>query len=298
MALNHSLQRLTLFAGRPPGGDHMPAVMFVMASAMVLLSAAWTPSAAAQTTEYVLGPQDIITITVFDHANLSGKFNIEADGSFTFPLIGRVKAAGLTPRAIESEVSKRLRNGYLQDPQLSVTIDQYRSQRIFIIGAVGQPGTFVLSGNTTLIEALARAGSTTNESVGEVIVVRAQPGTVAGPLLPEQATDAQVVRVDLKELEGGTMSQNITLQDGDTVVVPRGEKVFLLGEVRSPGSYSIRQGTTLLQLLALGGGVTERGATGRTKVVRTVAGKRKELKLNLDDAVQAGDTIVVPEKYF
>lgn len=270
-----------------------------LAGSVLLVFCAAIPLWASQATDYVLGPQDSVTITVFDHPNLSGKFNIESDGSFTFPLIGRVKAAGLTPRAIEAEIGQRLRAGYLNDPQLSVTVEQYRSQRVFIMGAVGQPGTFVLSGYTTLIEALARAGSTTNESVGEAIVVRPRPGRqVAGPLLPEQAGDAEVVRIDLKQLEGGVLSQNVVLRDGDTIVVARGELVFLFGEVRTPGSYSIRKGTTLLQVLALSGGVTDRGATGRIKVVRMVDGKKKEFTLKLDDVVQAGDTIVVPEKYF
>ena len=257
------------------------------------------PAAAWQTTDYVLGPQDVVTINAFEHANLSGKFTVEADGAFTFPLIGRVQAGGLTPRGLEVEIAKRLRAGYIKDPQLSVSVDQYRSQRIFVIGAVAQPGTYVLSGNTTLVEALARAGSTTIEAVGDAIVVRAKPGReVAGPLLPENAVDADVIRIDLRQLEAGSLSQNIRMEDGDTVVVPRGEQVFLLGEVRTPGSYSIGKGTTVLQLLALGGGVTERGATGRIKIVRTVSGKRTENKVKLEDIVQAGDTVVVPEKYF
>ena len=257
------------------------------------------PGHAAQTTDYVLGEQDVVTITTFEQPNLSGKFTIEADGAFTFPLVGRVQAGGLTPRGLEEEIAKRLRAGYIKDPQLSVTVDQYRSQRIFVIGAVAQPGTYVLSGNTTLIEALARAGSTTNEAVGEAMIVRPRPGRdVAGPVLPENAPDASVTRVDLKQLESGSLSQNVRMQDGDTIVVPRGEQVFLLGEVRSPGSYSVGKGTTVLQLLALGGGVTERGATGRIKVVRTEAGKKKETRLKLDDVVQAGDTVVVPEKFF
>lgn len=284
---------------RSTRGGRLAITTIAFARSMFLIACTAFPSWASQAPDYVLGPQDSVTITVFEHPNLSGKFNVESDGSFTFPLIGRIKAAGLTPRAIEAEIGKRLRDGYLKDPQLSVTVEQYRSQRVFIIGAVGQPGSFVLSGNTTLFEALARAGSTTSESVGEAIVVRARPGReVAGPLLPEQAADAEVVRIDLKQLEGGALSQNVVLRDGDTIVVPRGEKVFLLGEVRAPGSYSIRKGTTLLQVLALGGGVTDRGATGRIKVVRTVDGKKKEIKLKLDDLVLAGDTIVVPEKYF
>ena len=256
---------------------------------------------AGQIADYVLGPQDVVTINAFEYTNLSGKFTLEADGAFTYPLIGRVKAAGLTSRGLEEEITKRLRAGYINDPQLSVSVDQHRSQRIFVIGAVAQPGTYVLSGNTTLVEALARAGSTTNEAVGEALIVRARPGRdVAGPLMPEDANggDADVVHVDLKQLEGGSLSQNTRMQDGDTIVVPRGEQVFLLGEVRTPGLYSIGKGTTVLQLLALGGGVTERGATGRIKVVRNVSGKRTEVKVKLEDVVQAGDTVVVPEKDF
>jgi polysaccharide export outer membrane protein len=255
---------------------------------------------AAQTPDYVLGAQDVVTVTVFEHPNLSGKFTIEADGAFSFPLLGRVNAVGLTPRGLEDEIAKRLRAGYIKEPQLSVTVDQYRSQRIFVIGAVAQPGTYVLSGNTTLIEALARAGSTTNEAVGEAIVVRAHADgqQAAGPVLPENAGDSEVIHVDLKQLEGGSLSKNIRLEDGDTIVVPRGEQVFLLGEVRTPGSYAVGRGTTVLQLLALGGGVTERGATGRIKIVRNVSGKKTEIRVKPEDVVQPGDTVVVPEKYF
>lgn len=270
----------------------------VLSSVLVLLLCASVASA-RQNTDYVLGPQDVVTVTVFDHPNLSGKFNIEADGTFTFPLIGRVKAAGLTPRALDEALRGKLSGNYLRDPQLSVTVEQYRSQKVFIMGAVTNPGAFVLSGNTTLIEALSRAGSTTNEAMGEAVIVRARPGReVTGPLLPEQAKDAEVIRVDLRQLESGVTSQNVVLQDGDTVVISRGEQVFLLGQVRTPGAYAIRKGTTLLQALALAGGVTERGAIGRTKVVRTVDGKKKELKLKPDDLVLAGDTIVVPERFF
>lgn len=270
----------------------------IVASLCVLLGPGRS-TAAGQALDYVVGGQDVVTVTVFDHPNLSGKFTVETDGAFTFPLIGRVKAGGLTPHAIEEELAKRLRAGYIKNPQISVSVDQYRSQRIFIIGAVAQPGTYVLTGNTTLIEALSRAGSTTNDAVGEAMIVRARPGRdVAGPVLPENAPDADVVRVDLRQLESGSLTQNVRMADGDTIVVPRGEQVFLLGEVRSPGSYAIGKGTSVLQLLALGGGVTERGATGRIKIVRNSSGKKSETKAKLDDMVQPGDTVVVPEKYF
>jgi polysaccharide export outer membrane protein len=266
---------------------------------VLLLAGAAVPPAAGQNVDYVLGPQDVVTVTVFDHLNLSGKFSIEADGTLTFPLIGRLRAAGLTPRALDEVLRQRLSEGYLRDPQLSVTVEQYRSQKVFIMGAVTNPGPLMLSGNTTLIEALSSAGSTTNEAMGEAVVVRARPGrAVLGPTLPEQVSDAEVVRVDLRALEGGEMSQNLVLHDGDTVVVSRGEQVYLLGQVRSPGAYAIRRGMTLLQAVALAGGATERGAIGRAKVIRIVAGKKREFKLKAEDLVLAGDTIVIPEKYF
>ena len=95
----------------------------------------WRQSAA----DYVIGPQDVLTIQVFDQADLGGKFTVEADGTFTFPLIGRVKAGGLTLRAFESELKKQLADGYFKNPQVTVAVEQYRSQRVFVDGRSAQP---------------------------------------------------------------------------------------------------------------------------------------------------------------
>ena len=85
-----------------------------------------------------------------------GKYTVEADGTFTFPLIGRVKAGGLTLRSVEEALRKELSNGFFKNPQVSVAVEQYRSQRVFVVGEVRMPGTYPLTGDTTLIEALAR----------------------------------------------------------------------------------------------------------------------------------------------
>src|SRR6266571_579996 len=85
----------------------------------------------AQTHEYVVGVPDTLTITVWNQPNLSGKFSVEADGTFNYPLIGRVKAGGLTLRALETELNRRLGEGYLKNPQVSVSVETYRSQQIF-----------------------------------------------------------------------------------------------------------------------------------------------------------------------
>jgi polysaccharide export outer membrane protein len=152
-----------------------------------------------------------------------------------------------------------------------------------------------------LIEALARAGSTTADAGGEVLVVRAPAnGADAGkPVLPGQASD--VVRVDLRDMQSGAMATNLQVQNGDTLFVTRAETVYVTGQVKNPGAYPFRKGTTVIQALSLAGGITDRGAKGRIKIIRLVDGpngEKKEIKVELTDLVQPGDTIMVPEKYF
>ncbi len=258
------------------------------------------PANPAQQADYLVGPQDVLSITVWDQNDLSGKFTVETDGSFTFPLIGRVQAGGLTLRQVETELKKRLADGYFKNPQLTVSIETYRSQRVFITGEVRTPGTYTLTGDMSLIEALSRAGSTTQFAGAEVVIVRSNEGkTASGPLLPNQSEGATSIRVDLKELQSGGLSQNVPLKDGDTIFVPAAETVYVFGQVKNPGAYPLRtKNTTVLQALSLAGGVTDRGSTGRIKIVRIVNGKKNEIKVELTDLVQPGDTIMVPERYF
>jgi polysaccharide export outer membrane protein len=155
-----------------------------------------------------------------------------------------------------------------------------------------------------LVEALALAGSTTPTASGEAVIVHASnqaflvdavPPPGAGP----HAEAEPVVRVDLRELENGAVSQNVRLQNGDTIFVLRAESVYVFGQVRNPGAYPLRQKeTTVLQALSLAGGVTDRGSTGRIQIVRIVDGKKRELKAELTDFVLPRDTIIVPERFF
>jgi polysaccharide export outer membrane protein len=247
--------------------------------------------------DYVIGPQDVLTIQVFDQADLGGRYTVETDGTFSFPLIGRITAAGLTLRKFENELKKRLADGYFKNPQVTVAIEQYRSKRVFVMGEVRNPGPVPLTGGMTLIEALARAGSTLPSSSGEVAIVRAAQGT-KGPMLPDPDKAADILRASIRDLEGGSTKQNIELRDGDTIFVPRAESAYVFGQVRNPGAYAIQKDTTVLQALSLAGGVTENGAMNRIKIVRLVNGETKKLMVKLTDLVKPGDTIVVPEKYF
>src|SRR6187399_2328753 len=120
---------------------------------------------------YIAGPNDVLSVSIYGQAQLTGKYPVEADGTFTFPLLGRIKAGGLTLRAIQDELRNRLTAGYLKDPQVNVSVDQYRSQQIFVMGEVRQPGSLQFTGSMTLIEALGRVGSTTERAGAEVLIV-------------------------------------------------------------------------------------------------------------------------------
>jgi polysaccharide export outer membrane protein len=264
----------------------------------VLLSLSLASAASAGQADYTVGAQDVLTISVYDQPEMSGKFKVEADGTFTFPLIGRVAASGQTLRAIEAELKKRLSDGYLRNPQVTVGVETYQSQRIFVMGEVRSPGSYSLTGDMTLIEALSRAGSTTPQASDEVLIVRPKAGTTAGgPVMPNQE-DAEIIRVNVRELQAGSLSQNVTLKDGDTLVVPKAQAVYVFGQVRAPGAYAAEKGTTVLQALSLAGGVTDRGSTSRLLIVRTVDGKKKEIKAKLTDTVEPGDTLIVKERFF
>ncbi len=273
------------------------------------------PPAGAQLTDYVIGPQDSLAITVWNQADLGGTYTVETDGTFAFPLVGRVPAGGLTIREFEAELIRLLADGFFNTPQVTVAIEDYRSQRIFIVGEVRTPGTYPLTGGMTLIEALASAGSTTATASNEALVVqkvRRPPHGPAdltteaggdgsgGPTLPDEAqdTDANVITVDIEALQSGGPAQNVALRDGDTIFVARAETIFVFGEVTAPGEFPIRRATTVLQALALAGGVTEFGATNRVRIIRVINDEQQEIKVKLNDFVEAGDTIVVPERFF
>jgi polysaccharide export outer membrane protein len=265
----------------------------------LLVSPVAGPLSAQSAADYVIGPQDILLIQVFDQPDLGGKYTVEADGTFTFPLIGRVKAGALTLRGFERELKVRLADGYFRSPQVTVAVEQYRSQRVFVMGEVRQPGPVALTGGMTLIEALARAGSTLPTSSGEVSIVRAaRANAERGPAMPGQDAATELFRASIRDLQSGSLSQNIELHDGDTIFVPRAELVYVFGEVKNPGGYAVQKSTTVLQALSLAGGVTEHGAMNRVQVMRMVNGQKVEARVKLTDLVRPEDTIIVPQRYF
>ena len=287
---------------------------------LVLAAAlAWTAGAAAQDEQnYVIGIRDVLDISLFNQAELSGRYTVETDGAFSFPLIGRVAAAGFTVQELEATLRERLLDGYFRDPRVTVAVAEYRSRQVFVMGEVRSPGAYPLAADTTLIEILSLAGSFTSQASGVVIVVRAGADTprhaANGPAFadnggsappagnsgfpPPPADGGEMVRVNLRDLEDGDLTRNVVLRDGDTVFVPRAETFYVFGEVRSPGSFPIQEGLTVLQALSLAGGATEFAALNRITITRIEDGEQIELRVQLDHLVQRDDTITVPVKFF
>jgi polysaccharide export outer membrane protein len=159
---------------------------------------------------------------------------------------------------------------------------------------VNQPGEYQLSGDMTLLSALAKAGSVTASAGTEAVIVRAGKPAAGGT-----AAEPEIIRIDLGDLQAGNVALNIPLRDGDTINVPKALSVFVSGHVKNPGGYAVEDGMTVLQVLSLAGGLTDRGSDRRINILRTVDGKKKELKgVKLTSVVQPGDTIVVGQRIF
>jgi polysaccharide export outer membrane protein len=246
--------------------------------------------------DYIVGPQDVLRILVFDEPTLSNSFRVDADGSFQYPFLDRVPAAGKSLRQIEQFLSTALEAGFVRRAQVTVEVEQFRARSIFVMGEVRQPGKFTMQGQMTVLEGLAAAGSITQNAGSEVMVLRPNAPSSAAPV--DASANATVLTVNLAELQLGKLSENLVLQEGDTLFVPKAEKFYMTGQIKSPGAYTWERGLTVLQAMSLAGGLTDKGSNRRIKVIRSVDGEQVERGIDLTEEVQPGDTIVIATRLF
>ena len=248
-------------------------------------------------TSHTLGPGDVLRVTVYDNPDVSQEVTIGPDGSFSYPLIGRVQAAGLPVQQLETLLAKRFAEGYLVSPQVGVTVTQHKSQQIYVMGAVRTPGAYPLQRQTTLLEMLSAAGGPTPEAGSEVIVTRGSD--TSGPATTSAAAAGQpLMRVQLEQLLAGGVPQRLSLQDGDVIYVPLGAFVYVSGEIQRPGRYRLERDTTIQKAVTLAGGFTKFAATKNMLVQRMVDGRRVDFQAGPNDLLQAEDVLVVRPSLF
>lgn len=249
---------------------------------------------------YKIGLQDQLKITVFDEADMSTTYRVDADGFITFPLIGRVSASGATIAELEQRITTALANGYIRNPQVRIEIDQYKSQSVYVIGEVRSPGKITMTGSSmTLLEALALAGSPTANASNEVIVVHpSRPLTTGTTVSADPNAEGTRITVNRRDLELGKVGQDIALLDGDIINVPVAQRFYISGYVRNPGFYVLDPGMTVAQAIALAGGLNERGSDRRMTATRILNGKSTEVRVELEDRVQPNDTINIAARFF
>lgn len=242
---------------------------------------------------YTLGPHDLITISVFGVDELNTKVRVSGTGTITLPLLGEIPVEGLSPAQLELKLAKLLEKEYLKNAQVTVFIEEYRSKKVSVIGAVQNPGNYEILGKETLLQMVSRAGGLTDRASDRIVVIRGEESRV----------------IDLDELmTKGPPELNIPLEPGDIVNVPheRFIDVYIFGEVRNPGTLKLKKSgeTTLLKAIAQAGGFTTRARRGAVRVTRKQNGEELKFKVNIKKILQGknspfilehNDVVYVPE---
>ncbi|WP_084615596.1 SLBB domain-containing protein [Solimonas flava] len=237
-----------------------------------------------------LGPGDAVRLQIVGRPELSTTLYVSDGGELDVPMIGRVKAAGLSPAEAARNIAGVFRSReLLVDPQVTLVLDRYQSQRISVLGEVRSPGRLALESRTTVFDALAQAGGTT-EDAGDVVYVM------------RTGADGAVSRVPVPLRVGNAAASapmEIALRGGDAIYVPPAERFYIYGEVNAANMYRLEPGMTVLQAISRGGGLTVRGSGSRIEISRRAAdGHLARIDAAPADRVLPGDVIRVKERLF
>jgi polysaccharide export outer membrane protein len=256
---------------------------FIVALTIVLVG---LMQATAKAEDYRLGAGDLLKIVVFDHEELSVDARVSQSGNITFPLVGQVPVAGLSTRDAELLLAQHLMDGgFVKQPQVSVLVSEYQSQKVSVMGQVTKAGQYPLDASKKVIDVLAMAGGILNDTAAEdATLVRA---------------DGSRVAIDLQKLFDGDPAMNLVVHDGDTVFVRHAPQFYIYGEVQHPGEYRLARNTTISQAISVGGGLTPRG-TQRGAIVKRLDAEGKERKYSVseEDVLQPNDVLLIKASLF
>jgi len=252
--------------------------------------AAAAPQSLQQRDDYVVGAGDVIRVQVFQNPDLTVEARVSESGVISYPLLGALRIGGLSPTAVERLISERLKSGnFLQNPQVTVNIVQFRSQQVSVLGNVNKPGRYPLeTTGMRLSEVLSLAGGVAPTGADEVVLITRRGGS------------SQRVEVDLVDLfASGDVSKDPALVAGDVLYVNRAPNFYIYGQVNRPGMYTLERGMTLAQAIAKGGGLTLRGTDRAVRLHRRYGGKSVQvLEPKLEDPIRPDDLVFIRESVF
>ena len=242
--------------------------------------------------DYLIGSQDLLKISVFEYPDLTTEVRVSEDGKITFPLLGEIDAKNLTTRQVEKGIAEKLAAAKIvREPQVSVFVQQYRGRKVTIIGEVAKPGQYEIVGPTTLLDTISLALGM-NQNAGYLLTVFRKERSADG----RETTKKITVDVD-SLLNGGDLSQNIELQNGDVIYVPKAV-FYIYGEVSRPGGYRLEKGITVKRAIALAGGLTPKGTERRIEVTRREGDREFTLASDVDTPVRLDDVVRVKDSIF
>jgi len=253
--------------------------------------------------DYIIGAEDLIEVSVYKLPDMNKTVRVSGEGLISLPFIGEIKAEGLTQQELEKKIKSLLSERYITNPQITVFIKEYRSKRASVIGAVENPGSYPLIGRRTILDIISEAGGITEKAGKKLYLIRR---------FSSGSSDESIL-IDLEELiEKGNPELNLPVQAGDVISIPP-EKfiyIYVFGAVNSPGQLEVKksESITVLQAITKAGGLTDRAAKTRVKIIRQdETGKKRIIKVNLKDIIngkkkdiilQKDDIVIVPETFF
>lgn len=228
-----------------------------------------------QAADYRVGPEDLLVINVFEWEIRNQPSTVEArvmeGGTISLPILGEVPVGGLTVEQVRQLLETRLKeDGILLYPRVSVAIKEYRSKRVAVVGAVQEPGVYTLRQNVTmLLDILTLAGGVSDRAGQVLYVLRPRPRPAEGEEPNGDSVEPKIVAIDLYDLmERGELGLNVVLHHGDVVNVPEAPKFYVVGFVNKAGGFPLNRPTTVLEGIALAGGLREREASPRRSVLK------------------------------
>lgn len=228
---------------------------------------------------YKIGFFDLLDIKVFQAEELTLATRVDARGFISMPLLGSVLAKGLTPQQLERRLEGMLRKDLLQNPKVTVFVVEYTAQRVTVEGEVKNPGVFPIKGDVTVLQAIAMAGGLSEFGVADSVV-----------LFRKNASGVRGYSVDLASIRSGRQGDPL-VQNDDRIVVSRLEqRITLEGEVNKPGVFPFKDKITLLQAIALGGGLTSLAAPDKVLLFRRVNGAEQVYSVNLN-SIRSGGSV-------